>query len=136
MAALDHVLGYAVGIDLTLRDLQNEAKSKGEPWDLAKGFDGAAPVSNVVPKEDAGNVSDLALSLDVNGVSRQAGSTAQMLFGVSALVAYTSRWITLNRGDLIFTGTPAGVGPVVAGDKVEARLSDLATLSITIAGPA
>jgi fumarylpyruvate hydrolase len=89
-----------------------------------------------VPKEDAGNVSDLALSLDVNGVSRQAGSTAQMLFGVSALVAYTSRWITLNRGDLIFTGTPAGVGPVVAGDKVEARLSDLATLSITIAGPA
>ena len=132
-AALDHVIGYAVGIDLTLRDLQNEAKSKGEPWDLAKGFDGSAPVSIVVPKESAGNASALALSLDVNGVRRQDGSTAQMLFGVAALVAYASRFITLNRGDLIFTGTPAGVGPVSAGDRVEARLSDLASLSITIA---
>jgi uncharacterized protein (TIGR00369 family) len=135
-AALDHVLGYAVGIDLTLRDLQAEAKSKGEPWDLAKGFDGSAPVSVVVPKDRAGNVAALALTLDVNGARRQDGSTSQMLFGVAALVAYASRLITLHRGDLLFTGTPSGVGPVVAGDAVEAHLADLASLRVTIAGGA
>jgi 5-carboxymethyl-2-hydroxymuconate isomerase len=132
-AALEHVLGYAVGLDLTLRDLQNEAKKKGEPWDLAKGFDGAAPVSHVVPRERAGDVATLALTLDVNGVRRQEGSTGQMLHGVAALVAYASRWITLERGDLLFTGTPSGVGPLVTGDSVVARLSDIATLRVTIA---
>jgi len=132
-AAMEHVLGYAVGLDLTLRDVQNEAKKKGEPWDLAKGFDGSAPVSVVVPREAAGEVSKLALTLDVNGARRQEGSTAQMLHGVPALVAYASRWITLERGDLLFTGTPSGVGPLTAGDTVVARLSDLASLSVTIA---
>jgi 2-keto-4-pentenoate hydratase/2-oxohepta-3-ene-1,7-dioic acid hydratase in catechol pathway len=73
------------------------------------------------------------LTLDVNGVRRQEGSTAQMLHGVAALVAYASRWITLQRGDLLFTGTPSGVGPVAAGDRIEAALSDLATLRVTIA---
>jgi 2-keto-4-pentenoate hydratase/2-oxohepta-3-ene-1,7-dioic acid hydratase in catechol pathway len=131
--ALEHVLGYAVGLDLTLRDLQSEAKKKGEPWDLSKGFDGAAPVSLAVPKERAGDVSALTLTLDVNGVRRQEGSTGQMLHGVAALVAYASSWITLERGDLLFTGTPAGVGPVVAGDRLVAGLSDLATLRVTIA---
>jgi 5-carboxymethyl-2-hydroxymuconate isomerase len=132
-AAMEHVLGYAVGLDLTLRDLQAEAKKKGEPWDLAKGFDGSAPVSHVVPRERAGDVATLALTLDVNGVRRQEGSTGDMLHGVAALVAYASRWITLERGDLLFTGTPSGVGPLVAGDTVVARLSDLATLTVTIA---
>ena len=133
-AALDHVLGYAVGLDITLRDLQNEAKKKGEPWDLAKGFDGSAPVSHVVPRESAGDVATLALTLDVNGVRRQEGAIGEMLHSVAALVAYASRWITLERGDLLFTGTPSGVGPLVAGDSVVARLSDLATLRVTIAG--
>jgi 2-keto-4-pentenoate hydratase/2-oxohepta-3-ene-1,7-dioic acid hydratase in catechol pathway len=132
-AALEHVLGYAVGLDLTLRDLQNEAKTKGEPWDLAKGFDGSAPISHVVPTESVGDVSALTLSLDVNGVRRQEGGTGQMLHGVAALVAYASRWITLERGDLLFTGTPSGVGPLVAGDRVVAALSDLVTLHVTIA---
>jgi len=131
--ALDHVMGYAIGLDLTLRDLQNEAKKKGEPWDLAKGFDGSAPVSLIVPREAAGDAGALALSLDVNGVRKQEGSTAQMLHGVAALVAYASRWITLERGDLLFTGTPAGVGPVKPGDTLVARLADLASLSVTIA---
>ena len=131
-AAMEHVLGYAVGLDLTLRDLQAEAKKKGEPWDLSKGFDGSAPVSHVVPRESAGDVSALALTLDVNGVRRQEGSTGQMLHGVAALVAYASSWITLERGDLLFTGTPSGVGPLVAGDSVVARLSDLASLTVTI----
>jgi 2-keto-4-pentenoate hydratase/2-oxohepta-3-ene-1,7-dioic acid hydratase in catechol pathway len=135
-AALDHVLGYAVGIDLTLRDLQSEAKSKGEPWAVAKGFDGSAPVSMVVAKERAGDPASLLLTLDVNGERRQAGSTARMLHGVAGLVAYASRWITLDRGDLLFTGTPSGVGPVVTGDRVKASLADLASVSVTIAGGA
>ena len=133
-AALDHVLGYAVGLDLTLRDLQSEAKKKGEPWDLAKGFDGSAPVSHAVLRESAGDVAALTLTLDVNDERRQEGSTGKMLHGVAALVAYASSWITLERGDLLFTGTPSGVGPLVAGDRVVARLSDLATLRVTIAG--
>jgi 5-carboxymethyl-2-hydroxymuconate isomerase len=132
-AAVEHVLGYAVGLDLTLRDLQSEAKKKGEPWDLSKGFDGAAPVSQVVPRELAGDVTKLALTLEVNGDRRQDGVTGQMLHDVAALVAYSSRWITLERGDLLFTGTPSGVGPLVAGDRVVARLSDLAMLTVTIA---
>jgi 5-carboxymethyl-2-hydroxymuconate isomerase len=132
-AALDHVFGYAVGLDLTLRDLQNEAKKKGEPWDLAKGFDGSAPVSSVVPREKAGDVSALTLTLKVNGVRKQNGATGQMLHGVPALIAYASRWITLERGDLLFTGTPAGVGPLAAGDAVVAELSDLAVVRVSIA---
>ena len=131
-AAMEHVLGYAVGLDLTLRDLQAEAKKKGEPWDLSKGFDGSAPISHVIPRESAGDVSALALTLDVNGVRRQEGSVGEMLHGVATLVAYASRWITLERGDLLFTGTPSGVGPLVAGDTVVARLSDMASLTVTI----
>lgn len=129
--ALDHVLGYAVGIDLTLRDLQNDAKKKGEPWDLAKGFDGSAPVSIVVPREEAGDPGDWRLTLDVNGERRQDGSTASMLHGVASLVSQVSRLITLERGDLVFTGTPEGVGPVVPGDVIEARLADLVSLRVT-----
>ena len=132
-AALDHVFGYAVGLDLTLRDLQNEAKKKGEPWDLAKGFDGSAPISHVVPKDRVPDASALQLTFDVNGVRKQTGSTGQMLHGVAALVAYASRWITLERGDLLFTGTPAGVGPLAAGDTVVARLSDVASVRVSIA---
>ena len=130
--AMDHVYGYAVGLDLTLRDLQNEAKKKGDPWDLAKGFDGSAPVSLVVPKAAAGDVGRLDLTLDVNGARRQSGSTAQMQHKVPALVAFASRLITLERGDLLFTGTPAGVGPIVPGDRLEARLGDLVSLRVTV----
>ena len=129
--ALAHVLGFAVGIDMTLRDLQNEAKSRGEPWDLAKGFDGSAPVSTVVPREELGDGSGLALTLDVNGVRRQDDSTSRMLHGVPALIAHVSRLVTLQPGDLVFTGTPAGVGPVVPGDVLEARLGERAALRVT-----
>lgn len=132
-AALDHVFGYAVGLDLTLRDLQSEAKKKGEPWDLSKGFDGAAPISHVVPKDQVADPSGLTLTLDVNGARKQTGSTGQMLHGVAALIAYASRWITLERGDLLFTGTPAGVGPLVAGDAVVAKLGDIASVRVLIA---
>lgn len=131
--AMDHVLGYAVGLDLTLRDMQGEAKKKGEPWSIAKGFDGSAPVSLVVPKDDVGDPHALELSLEVNGERRQASSTARMLHRVPALVAYASKFITLETGDLIFTGTPAGVGPVRAGDRLVAALERVGSLTVRVA---
>jgi uncharacterized protein (TIGR00369 family) len=133
--ALDHVLGYAVGLDLTLREVQAEAKRRGEPWSVAKGFDGSAPVSGVVPRDDVGDGSGLELSLHVNGELRQRGNTSQMLHPVPELVALASRWLTLERGDLLFTGTPAGVGPLAPGDRLEARLERVGTLRIGVEAP-
>jgi len=131
--AMSHVLGYAVGLDMTLREVQAEAKRKGEPWALAKGFDTSAPVSTVAPREEVGDGSGLELTLEVNGERRQAGNTSQMLHPVAALIAAASRWVTLERGDLLFTGTPAGVGPVGAGDVLEASLEKVGTLRVTVA---
>jgi len=128
--ALEHVLGYAVGLDLTLRDLQGEAKKRGEPWSLSKGFDGSAPVSEVAPRDEVGDGSGLAIRLEVNGETRQSGSTSQMQRSVAALVAFASRLITLERGDLLFTGTPAGVGPVLPGDRLTATLEKVGTLHV------
>lgn len=131
--ALEHVLGFAVGLDLTLRDVQSAAKQRGEPWSLAKGFDGAAPISTVVPRESVGDGSGLAISLRVAGELRQSGNTSQMLRGVGELVAFASRWITLQPGDLIFTGTPAGVGPLRPGDTLEAEIERIGRLCVRIA---
>jgi uncharacterized protein (TIGR00369 family) len=130
--ALDHVLGYAVGLDMTLRDVQAAAKAKGEPWALSKGFDTSAPVSVVAPRDDVGDGSGLRIALDVNGTRRQEADTSQMVHGVPALVALASRLMTLERGDLIFTGTPAGVGPVKPGDLLEAGLEKVGTLSVRV----
>lgn len=130
--ALSHVLGYAVGLDLTLRDLQAKAKSRGEPWTLAKGFDTSAPVSLVALREEVGDGAGLALTLDVNGERRQEASTSDMTRTVAALIAHVSRHVTLEPGDLIFTGTPAGVGPVRAGDLLEARLEKVGSLSVRV----
>ena len=131
--ALDHVLGYAVGLDLTLRDLQGEAKERGEPWCVAKGFDGSAPVSAVVPRDDVGDGSGLEITLDVNGERRQTGNTSQMLRPVPELIAAVSRWFTLEPGDLVFTGTPHGVGPVVPGDRLEAKIERVGSLHVSVA---
>ena len=131
--ALDHVIGYAVGIDLTLRDLQREAKRKGDPWDVAKGFDGSAPVSLVAPASEVGDVSNLAIALRVNGETRQSARTAAMLRPVADLVSIASRFITLEPGDLLFTGTPAGVGPVCAGDTIDAEIERVGRLRLTFA---
>jgi 2-keto-4-pentenoate hydratase/2-oxohepta-3-ene-1,7-dioic acid hydratase in catechol pathway len=133
-SALEHVLGYAVGLDLTLRDVQAQAKREGAPWSLSKGFDGSAPLSRVVPAEQIGDGSGLAVTLDVNGERRQTGNTSDMLHSVADLVAYASRWMTLERGDLLFTGTPAGVGPVVPGDRLHARIDRVGELHVEIAG--
>ncbi len=131
--ALDHVLGYAVGLDLTLRDLQSEAKQRGEPWSLSKGFDGSAPISAIVPRESVGDGSGLAVSLSVNERVVQQGNTSRMLHTVADLVAHASRRMTLEPGDLLFTGTPEGVGPVQPGDRLSAAIDNVGTLEVTIA---
>ncbi len=128
---LEHVLGFAVGIDLTLRDLQAEAKANGEPWSIAKGFDDSAPVSTFVPRAAVGDGSGLSITLDVNGERRQCGNTSAMRLGVASLVALASRHVTLERGDLLFTGTPEGVGPIIDGDLIEARIDRVGSLRVT-----
>jgi fumarylpyruvate hydrolase len=132
--ALDHVHGYAVGLDLTLRDVQGRAKQRGEPWSLAKGFDGSAPVSEVVPRDDVGDGSGLDIRLEIDGETRQQGNTSLMLRSVAELVSYASTWITLDRGDLLYTGTPSGVGPILPGQRLHASIEKVGTLDVTVDG--
>ena len=114
---------FAIGIDLTARDLQSKAKEKGLPWVLAKGFDGSAPISAFRSKKGY-DLSNLNFSLDLNGNKVQDGNTSHMMYTIDQLLAYVSRFITLKKGDLIFTGTPKGVGPIKIGDRLEAFLED------------
>ena len=111
-----------LGIDFTARDIQSRHKEKGLPWELAKGFDNSAPVSNFFPKSQFADLSDLNLKLDVNGETRQNGNTKDLLFSFEKLIAFVSQYITLKKGDLIFTGTPEGVAAVKPGDKLEGYL--------------
>ena len=114
-----------------MRDLQTAAKRRGEPWSVAKGFDGSAPLSTFVPRESVGDGSGLAIELTVNGEPRQRDNTSSMTHPVAELVAFASRWSTLDRGDLLFTGTPAGVGPVQPGDRIEATIEKVGRLVVT-----
>lgn len=111
-----------LGIDFTARDLQAAAKQKGLPWEIAKAFDYSAPVSEFRPCADAGDIHQLSFRLDRNGETVQEGNTSLMIFSFEKIVSYVSRYITLQEGDLIYTGTPAGVGPVARGDRLEAYL--------------
>lgn len=120
--ALTHVAGYAVGLDLTARDRQREAKKLGAPWAVAKGFDGSAPVSLVASAEEVGDPADLGIELKVGGRIRQSARTSEMIFKIPHLLSYASGIFTLEPGDLLFTGTPSGVGPLVPGDVVEAEI--------------
>lgn len=131
--AMQGVLGYAVGLDMTLRDVQSEAKKRGEPWAVAKGFDTSAPISAVVPKEQIPDPHNLAMSLTVNGELRQSGNTGDMIFSIPFTIAYLSRIFTLEPGDCIFTGTPEGVGQVVSGDQLVAAIDEFPTLEVRIA---
>jgi 2-keto-4-pentenoate hydratase/2-oxohepta-3-ene-1,7-dioic acid hydratase in catechol pathway len=124
--AWDIVAGYGVGLDMTLRDLQGVAKQKGLPWAIAKGFDTSAPVSDFVPPSAAGPRPVFEIECSVNGSRRQIASTSAMIFDVGYLLHYISTIFTLEPGDLVFTGTPEGVGQVRPGDTIEARLSELA----------
>lgn len=122
-AALDCVAGYGVGIDVTARDLQRAAIKDGEPWSIAKGFDGFAPISRFVPAQRVPEPHALTLWLDLNGERRQHGQTADMIFTLQTLIRHLSTVFTLQPGDLIFTGTPHGVGPFEHGDSLEAGLA-------------
>lgn len=112
----------ALGVDFTARDLQAEQKKKGLPWEIAKGFDYSAPVSEFYPLDRFGDIHNLSFRLDINGKTVQDGNTSLMIFSFEQIIAYVSRFMTLKTGDLIFTGTPAGVGPVAVNDRLEAYL--------------
>ncbi|GAB3920050.1 fumarylacetoacetate hydrolase family protein [Mucilaginibacter myungsuensis] len=111
-----------LGIDFTARDIQSRHKEKGLPWELAKGFDGSAPISEFVPKANFADLYDINIKLDINGQTRQDGNTKDLLFSFERLIAFVSKYITLKKGDLIFTGTPAGVSKVAIGDHLEGYL--------------
>lgn len=131
--AASAIFGYAVGIDLTRRDLQNAAKSAGQPWDLGKGFDSAAPCSALRRADDIGAPpTSGAISLSVNGTVRQNGDLRDLIWPVTRIVAYLSIFLTVRAGDLIFTGTPEGVGPVQRGDHLHAAIATVGSLDIKI----
>lgn len=134
-AALDHIWGYAVGIDLTRRDRQRDARDMRLPWEVGKSFDASAPCGLIAPVSEAGHRLSGAITLHVNGVQRQQGDLAQMIWSVPEIVVQLSRQVMLGTGDLIFTGTPAGVGAVIAGDLIEARIDGLSPLTTTIGPP-
>jgi fumarylpyruvate hydrolase len=129
-AALSLVFGYAVGVDLTRRDLQGAARAKGQPWDAAKGFDRSAPIGAI--RRAGGAPPRGRIALTVNGAIRQQASVADMIWNVAEIIAQASRLWRLAPGDLIFTGTPEGVGPLVRGDTVEAEIEAVGELRFTI----
>jgi 2-keto-4-pentenoate hydratase/2-oxohepta-3-ene-1,7-dioic acid hydratase in catechol pathway len=134
--ALNHVDGYALGLDMTARDLQEQAKLKGLPWSISKGFDTFAPLGPLAKAHDVGDPQQLEFELRVNGEVRQKARTADMIFSVAFLISYCSSMFTLLPGDLIFTGTPDGVGPVVTGDLLEASSPKLPELRVKVKRPA
>ncbi|RDX38280.1 FAA hydrolase family protein [Kangiella sp. HD9-110m-PIT-SAG07] len=130
--AADSIYGYALGIDLTKRDIQAEAKKKGRPWDLSKGFDQSAPISSIQPIADLDEINDGLITLSINQDTRQEGKLSDMIWSPSEVIAELSKHVTLKPGDLIFTGTPSGVGIVERGDKVEAKLNQELSLDFYI----
>lgn len=132
-AALDHVYGYAAGLDMTRRDLQTVAKKAGRPWTMAKGFDQSAPIGAIAPASQIGHPGHGAITLTVNGAERQRGDLADQIWSVTETIAFLSRLVTLRAGDLIMTGTPAGVGPVRRRDVLEGQIAGVGTVSTVIA---
>jgi 2-keto-4-pentenoate hydratase/2-oxohepta-3-ene-1,7-dioic acid hydratase in catechol pathway len=129
-----HIRGYRIGLDLTARDVQQEAKRNGWPWALGKSFDTAAPVSRLYRLEDVdGDIAETRMMLKVNGEVRQDASTADMTLAVPEIIEYLSAFFTLDPGDLIFTGTPAGVGPIQPGDELVARIGALGEMTVRVA---
>jgi fumarylpyruvate hydrolase len=132
-AANGHIWGYAAGIDLTRRDLQAEAKKMGRPWDMAKGFDASAPIGDLAPASRIGHPENGRITLAVNGTRRQDGNIHDLIWSVPEAIAYLSSLVTLMPGDLIFTGTPAGVAAVVRGDRLEGEIEGIGTVGTIIA---
>jgi len=133
--ATNKIFGYAVGVDLTRRDLQAEAKKRGRPWDMAKGFDHSAPMSAIMRVETVGHPDGGSIYLTVNGETRQDGDLGQQVWKVPEIVAELSKFVRLMPGDLIMTGTPAGVGQLKPGDRVEAGIDNIGEVAFTM-GPA
>jgi len=131
--ALSHVFGYGVGIDLTRRDLQQEAKDKKRPWDWGKGFDNSAPISALRKASEIGHPAAGRIHLTVNGAVKQDGDLSQLIWPVADVIAFISQSMRLEAGDLIYTGTPAGVGPVGPGDVLKGEVAGVASLTVSIA---
>jgi fumarylpyruvate hydrolase len=134
-STLEHVFGYAVGLDLTRRDLQNEAKAHGRPWDWGKGFDHSAPCGAIHPVGEVGHPSAGRIWLEVNGVVRQQGDLAELIWAVPDVISLASQALRLMPGDLIYTGTPSGVGALVSGDRLRGGVDGVGEIAIEI-GPA
>ncbi|HVE51048.1 MAG TPA: fumarylacetoacetate hydrolase family protein [Casimicrobiaceae bacterium] len=131
--ALEHVWGYTVGLDMTRRDLQGEAKKLGRPWEMGKSFDASAPCGDLRPAAEIGHPSSGAIWLEVNGARRQSGDLSQQIWSVPEQIAHLSRLVTLLPGDLIFTGTPAGVGAVHPGDRLKGHIDSIGDLTMQYA---
>ncbi len=131
--ALSYLDGYGVALDLTLRDVQSELKGKGLPWEIAKGFDTSCPISDFVPAQQVDNPNTLQIKLTINGEVRQDGNTAQMMRSVEAIIAEVSTFYTLEPGDIILTGTPAGVSRIESGDILEGTIEHVGSLKVSVA---
>ncbi len=129
--ALDHVYGYAVGLDMTRRDLQTQAKNMGRPWEPGKGFDQSAPVSAIVPAAKCGHPTKGAIWVKVNGAVKQKGDLNQHIWQIDETISFLSQYVSIEPGDIIMMGTPAGVGPVAAGEKVEGHIDGVGDLTVT-----
>lgn len=131
-AALEHIYGYAVGLDMTRRDLQADLKKAGRPWSIAKGFDNSAPIGPIVPKDKLPGIENAAISLHIDAVEKQSGNTDELIWKLAEVIAHISNGWELQPGDLIFTGTPAGVGAVSAGQEMLARITGLPDLKVKV----
>jgi fumarylpyruvate hydrolase len=130
--ALQHIWGYAVGLDMTRRDLQNDMKKQGRPWCIGKGFEASAPIGPITPVAQAGDVEKAAIWLQVNGTDRQRSNVDQLIWNIAETIEHLSAAWTLQPGDLIFTGTPEGVGAVVRGDVLEGGIDGLGSLRVAL----
>ena len=130
--ALNHVWGYAAGLDMTRRDLQNAAKKEGKPWDMGKGFDHSAPIGTLIPASASHPPTAGRIELKVNGVVRQTSDLSKLIWSVAETIAYLSKLVALAPGDLIFTGTPEGVAAVTKGDLLEGVVDGVGTVTVKI----
>ena len=128
-----HIFGYAVGLDMTRRDLQNEMKKLGRPWSISKGFDHSAPIGAITPAADAPDIASAEILLQVNGQQRQRSQIAKLIWNISEVIEHLSAAWELQSGDLIYTGTPEGVGAVVSGDSMSAGVTGLQSITVTVA---
>lgn len=133
--ALDHVFGYAAGLDMTRRDLQSAAKGKQRPWDIGKNVEQSAVLGEIAPASEAGHPTRGRIELRVNGETKQSGDLASLIHGTAAVIAHLSQFYHLEPGDLVYTGTPAGVGPVKPGDRLEGSIEGVGTIALQIGGP-